>query len=78
MRVCTSAILACLFPRCFESRGIVKNAQATAEKAVTTGTDYARLKELTPAVKDYRITFVFVFIYLPHDYNNYKEMPKKM
>ena len=21
--------------------------------------------------------FVFVFIYLPHDYNNYKEMPKK-
>ena len=20
--------------------------------------------------------FVFVFIYLPHDYNNYKEMPK--
>ena len=20
---------------------------------------------------------VFVFIYLPHDYNNYKEMPKK-
>ena len=23
------------------------------------------------------IAFVFVFIYLPHDYNNYKEMPKK-
>ena len=22
--------------------------------------------------------FVFVFVYLPHDYNNYKEMPKKM
>ena len=21
--------------------------------------------------------FVFVFIYLPHNYNNYKEMPKK-
>ena len=21
--------------------------------------------------------FVFVYIYLPHDYNNYKEMPKK-
>ena len=21
--------------------------------------------------------FVFLFIYLPHDYNNYKEMPKK-
>ena len=21
--------------------------------------------------------FVFVFIYSPHDYNNYKEMPKK-
>ena len=23
-------------------------------------------------------TFVFVFIYVPHDYNNYKKMPKKM
>ena len=22
--------------------------------------------------------FVFVFIYLPHDYNNYKKIPKKM
>ena len=22
--------------------------------------------------------FEFVFVYLPHDYNNYKEMPKKM
>ena len=44
MRVCTSAILACLFPRCVESGGIVKNAQATAEKAVTTGTDYGAVK----------------------------------
>ena len=24
------------------------------------------------------ICIVFVFIYLPHDYNNYKKMPKKM
>ena len=31
-------------PRCLESRGIVKNAQATAEKAVTTGTDYGAVK----------------------------------
>ena len=24
------------------------------------------------------IAGIFVFIYLPHDYNNYKEMPKNM
>ena len=23
------------------------------------------------------VVFAFVFIYLPHNYNNYKEMPKK-
>ena len=25
----------------------------------------------------FSLVFVFVFIYLPHDYNNYKDMPKK-
>ena len=25
----------------------------------------------------FHTVFVFVFIYLPQDYNNYKEMPKK-
>ena len=36
----------------------------------------AKKNLLSQSIK-YSIVFVFVFIYLPHDYNNYKEMPKK-
>ena len=39
----------------------------------------ARLFKIIGSLKNghEKSAFVFVFIYLPHDYNNYKKIPKK-
>ena len=58
MRVCTSAILACLFPGVSSLVALLKMRKRQPRNQLRLEQPTALLKELTPAVKDYRITWL--------------------